>query len=135
MMAIKAELDLVEALRVEEGAEASEQGEEDGATCRRHLRQEEAVTSEKTGPPPKSGGAMAQLRWEEASLSVHVLLRCDHRLQVVAEEAACEAAASAGSRLVRRSRHSDGFGLGRVCCHVTIPSWNATLQCCSAALV
>ena len=37
------ELDLVEALRVEEGAEASEQGEEDGATCRRHLRQLEAL--------------------------------------------------------------------------------------------
>ena len=34
-----AELDLVKALRVEEGAEASEQSEEDGASCRRHLRQ------------------------------------------------------------------------------------------------
>ncbi len=39
-----AELVLVPALRVEEGAEASEQGEEDGATCRRHLRQLEALS-------------------------------------------------------------------------------------------
>ncbi len=40
----QAELVLVPALRVEEGAEASEQGEEDGATCRRHLRHEAGGT-------------------------------------------------------------------------------------------
>ena len=62
-----AELDLVEALRVEEeGAEAGEQGEEDGATCRRHLRQLEALPRhfflENRGRLPNRG--VRWLRWD-----------------------------------------------------------------------